>query len=1553
MSVRRISMAWWNPWVATILTVALAGTISLASWVLAPVDSAYAATTVSGTISSNTTWTAAGSPYVVQSSVTVASGVTLTIEPGVVVKFKNGTKLTVNGTLSADATEASPICFTSYKDDSVGGDTNGDGSATSPAAADWTAVDLASSSSGNVIDHAVFRYGCYNSAYAPLRVYTNGNSITDCSFTNNAGYAIAAHSNTTLTVSGNSAQNNTYNGIATTVQSTDYNAISSNVTWRGGDLPYIVRSSRTVGTGVTLTVEPDCVVKFRDGTKLAVNGTLDAEATTSTPVYFTSIRDDAVGGDANADATATVPAAGNWATIDLAASSTDNVLDHAVIRYGCYDNYNNWGAVRVYTSGSSITNCEFTDNNGFAITSDADITLNVAGNSAEGNMWNGICTSIGFGDSDTIDGEVTWRAGDLPYVLKHSRTVSAGSTLTVEPGCVVKLCSAISLNINGTLVADGTAEERVYLTSAADDSVGGDTNNDATATVPAAGSWATIDLESSSANNVIDNAVIRYACWDDYNNWAALRVYTNGNSITNCDFTDNKGYAIGAQPDVTLNVSGNSAGGNTSNGIAAAVDRVSGASVDGEVTWRGGDLPYIVNQRLTVTEGSCLTIEPGTVVKFSYSLERLCIRGTLLAQGTREERICFTSIKDDSVGGDTNGDSAATSPTSGDWEGVDFESGSSDSVMNWCDVAYAGYGYGGSAIEFKGADSDAMVKNCVIHDIGGVGLHAWYGANPHVHYCDIYNTDSYWARAEFSASLDAENNWWGTSEGYSWGFYGSVDHTPWSDVPYSMSAADAKAKGLLGLSDLCRYAADPVNVCTGNYYADVVDLTLAGKGPVLLFERTYNSQDAFQDSALGHGWTHNYASGLRFEDEGRVTVIYPNASRVTFVPDSSGSYETSSSVAETLAQDSSGAYVLTFLDGGTYTYDPDGNLAEQSDRYGNALTFSYDTAGKLTSVVADDGRSLALAYSGNHIVSVSDSAGRSVSYSYDTAGDLTGVTDLGGYTTAFVYDADHQLTEYWKPGHGTAWLSHSYSDGRAVTQQDGLGNLTTFTYDTEAGETEVTNGRGFRTLEGYDEDLRSTSTTDAAGGVISRVYNAAGLLASITDANGRTSSYTYDGNGNRTSVTDASGDTVSGLYDLANNNVLWTENADGFRTAYSYDASGTYLLSVANPVNSTFYDYYLDGLVESVTVGSSTTSYEYDAAGNVTKVTDAIGAETTFAYDAASQLTTATDALDRTVAYEYDDAGNVVRTTDPLSHTTSATYDADSNKTSETNAEGETMSFEYDIMSQLIGVEDAVGNEWSYTYDENYNLASVKNPRGHAIEYSYAENDLVEAIEDALGHVWSFSHDGVGNLTETGYPTGETAARTYTADDLLATLTLSSGESYECTYTAADRLAGETDGLGRTWSFEYNPLGWITLSSDDADGDAFTVTYSYSDLGDATGIKASDEGTRTYTYNERGDLTSLRLPGASAATSYTCDATGARTSMTLPNGAMSTYSYDAAGRLTSIATTGDAWTEAIPTSQAGTGSCAETRAHDGVFSTGSRNASSWTTLGQRSRTRTA
>ena len=110
-----------------------------------------AGTEVGGLVRPDTTWTAAGSPYIVTATVQVPKGGTLVIEQGVVVKFHPGLSLQVDGTLVARGTVHAPITFTSGVDE--------------PAPADWESILFADSSldasydeagsylSGSILEH--------------------------------------------------------------------------------------------------------------------------------------------------------------------------------------------------------------------------------------------------------------------------------------------------------------------------------------------------------------------------------------------------------------------------------------------------------------------------------------------------------------------------------------------------------------------------------------------------------------------------------------------------------------------------------------------------------------------------------------------------------------------------------------------------------------------------------------------------------------------------------------------------------------------------------------------------------------------------------------------------------------------------------------------------------------------------------------------------------------------------------------------------------------------------------------------------------------------------------------------------------------------------------------------------------------------------------------------------------------------------------------------------------------------------------------------------------
>ena len=115
-----------------------------------------------GSVSSNLTLSASRSPYLVDNNLqTFNASSTLTIESGVVIKFYNGAgwQFITGAKILAQGTADNPIIFTSFYDDSYGGDTNGSIGSTSPSYGDWYGVRIDSPGTESTISNAVFRYG--------------------------------------------------------------------------------------------------------------------------------------------------------------------------------------------------------------------------------------------------------------------------------------------------------------------------------------------------------------------------------------------------------------------------------------------------------------------------------------------------------------------------------------------------------------------------------------------------------------------------------------------------------------------------------------------------------------------------------------------------------------------------------------------------------------------------------------------------------------------------------------------------------------------------------------------------------------------------------------------------------------------------------------------------------------------------------------------------------------------------------------------------------------------------------------------------------------------------------------------------------------------------------------------------------------------------------------------------------------------------------------------------------------------------------------------------
>ena len=148
----------------------------------------------SGFMSISFAWPNGGLPYLLDGSVTLSAGYTLTVPAGATVKFMPGASLTINGTLVAGDLSGSPAAFTSLRDDEYGGDTNNNGATSSPAPGDWGRIYLTASSAASRLHNCVIRYGGTGTNVSELlRLETSSAEIRSCTIARSATRGVYIH----------------------------------------------------------------------------------------------------------------------------------------------------------------------------------------------------------------------------------------------------------------------------------------------------------------------------------------------------------------------------------------------------------------------------------------------------------------------------------------------------------------------------------------------------------------------------------------------------------------------------------------------------------------------------------------------------------------------------------------------------------------------------------------------------------------------------------------------------------------------------------------------------------------------------------------------------------------------------------------------------------------------------------------------------------------------------------------------------------------------------------------------------------------------------------------------------------------------------------------------------------------------------------------------------------------------------------------------------------------------------------------------------------------
>jgi len=640
--------------------------------------------------------------------------------------------------------------------------------------------------------------------------------------------------------------------------------------------------------------------------------------------------------------------------------------------------------------------------------------------------------------------------------------------------------------------------------------------------------------------------------------------------------------------------------------------------------------------------------------------------------------------------------------------------------------------------------------------------------------------------------------------------------------------------------------------------------------------------------------------------------------------------------------DSAGRRTLTisyYAKGDSYSFvDDTGNVASATnltnpfiidqvksvtDISGRTITFLYTTKGLMAQMTDGDGTAVAKVFKfgydmtqGNKnvkLVSVTDPRGHATGLAYNLprAGDnpafhwlLKNVTDRRGGTTGFAYtqpDASGNTTCQVTDASGHASTYVLDSAGRPVQMTNALNQVTKLAYDADNNVTSLTEDNGAVTTWTYDPNTgypltRKDALANASGTAPTTWTYQTGLSGHIADLIAKLTpqqrlwTFAYDANGNLISVTDPDGNAVS--------------PPSGFTTTYTYDSSGQLLTATdanGNGNTTSYSNYDPNGYPQTITDPlTNATSFAYDVRGHVTSVTDPLGHVTTQAYDVFGRP-------GQKVVPKDQAAGVFITTPAPV-------YDGNDNVTQATAPNGAVTAYAYDAADERIArfapqdTPTSPQRETTYSYDPVGNLISLTQPDGNqpsppssfTTTYAYDPINELIAVTDAANGKTSFGYDDVGNHTSTTDPLGHTTKFAYDLNHRLTVTTDPANFTTSKTYDLDGLVTSATDQNGSTTLFTLDPRGKVTQVMVPHDTSGASIVY------DTTQYVYDQVGNRIKVITPRGVASGV-ANAFTQQTQYDADnRVTAQLSAYNPSDpvyntpAETDYTYDAAGRLTSV-----------------------------------------------------
>jgi len=746
------------------------------------------------------------------------------------------------------------------------------------------------------------------------------------------------------------------------------------------------------------------------------------------------------------------------------------------------------------------------------------------------------------------------------------------------------------------------------------------------------------------------------------------------------------------------------------------------------------------------------------------------------------------------------------------------------------------------------------------------------------------------------------------------GGYNTTRSTATSDPVVQQAAARQTAQTR-------NFGGDPVDLATGAFVYDHVDLALGGAEPRgLVFSRQYNTRlRQRNDAKLGFGWTHQYYLRATKRSDAEVAFgkgtpiqaapvlaathaaldvydvddpkkwacamlalgwavdqIKDNAlslqigeQNLQFVRQPNGSFLSPPGVPASLSA-VSGGHELTFRHGNTVAFDSNGRGTKIRDPYNKELTLAYNGDDNLKTVTDCYGRSLTLAYGGGKLTGVSDGTGRSVSFGQDASLDHTTYTDPEGKIWSYEYSG-HRLTKTRDPD-SSVIVENIYDVLDRVKEQRTHGNAAkTWKIFYSGSQTVEQDPLGGRRILTYDEKGRLVAETSAENRTVTYSYDGQDHRTSATTPNGETATTEYNADHNPVKIIDPIGEETRLFYDTELR-LDYTIDPRGKTTQHAFNTFHQPQQIVTPEGVTAEFTYYTSGAhtglpkEKKVVTGSGTftTTFEYDNNGYVNKIIHPNSDFELFGNNGRGDVTSHTDLRGFVTGFEYNKRRQLTRTNLPTVNGTNyylqTVYDNSGNPWKGYDQYGNLTTQTYSPTQKPLLTTFADNETLTREYDERDWLKRTIDHRGKSVRQEYyADNTLYRTFDQLDRERASHTYDvnGRSRQTITPKPNAGGGGATVTHTNY---------------YTARGELWKTQDPFSR-----------------------FTV-FGYDDNGNLASRQNRRQKTWTFTYNDDNQPEDTISPlGRTLAKGY--DGRGLLHTVTEPSGQLTTYTPDALGRV--------------------------------------------------------